>query len=130
MVQLLSVRSRNSWLIAINLMFVSVLCCVLFSLGFNTIPILFSSILHSLHSACCSVLFLKLGGSHLIGLAVWEDTFVGPIRALPGTDGTRTSPGRTPGHIWVLKKHNAYCRVCKKTTHQVCVYICVTIPQA
>lgn len=58
----------------------------------------------------------------MIGLAVSEDAFVGPIRALPGTDGTMRPPGRTLGHIWILKKHNVYCRVGKNNAPGVCTY--------
>lgn len=62
------------------------------------------------------------------GLALSEDTFVGPIRALPGTDGTLRSRGNKLGHIWVLKRQNAYCGVCRNSQQTSCVCLCSSNP--
>lgn len=112
-VKRLLMPSRNSKRIAIN--------WIVFSHTTYSCSILFYSMpCLVVFTAYCMLLFFKLDASYLIGLTVWEDTFVGPIRALPGTDGTLGSPGRRLGLIWVLKKRNAYCGVGKNNTPGVC----------
>jgi len=130
-VKLLLMPSMNSVLIAIN----SNSVC---SWGVNS-----TSCLYTPNSTLfCYFLFSHLAAfaaycmlfripfeawSYQTGLAVSEDTFVRPIRALPGTDGAPRSLGRILGRIWALKKHNSYSRVGKQHTRCVCVCVCVCV---